>query len=70
MREWYARWTLDANPRIWLDSSLSGRMVDELFTGNMTVVRQHTNRPDCQIVPKKLTIGSERLTESDSYDIA
>jgi hypothetical protein len=70
MREWHARWTPEANPRIWLDSLLSSRMVDELFTGNMTVVRQRANRPGCQIVHKKLTIRSERLIESDSYDIA
>jgi hypothetical protein len=41
-----------------------------LFTGNMTVVRQHAGRPVHWIVREKLTIRSERLIESASYDIA
>jgi hypothetical protein len=45
-------------------------MVGKLFTGNMTVVRQHARRPVYRIVREKLTIGSERLIESASYDIA
>jgi hypothetical protein len=59
-----------ANPRIRLDSLQLMRMVDKLFTGNMTVARQRAIRPVYRIVREKLTIGSERFIESASYDIA
>jgi hypothetical protein len=70
MRERDARWDAGANPRIWLDSLLPIRMIGKLFTGNVTVVRQRAKRPGCRIVREKLTIGSKRFIESDSYDIA
>jgi hypothetical protein len=59
-----------ANPRIRLDSLPSIRMVDKLFTGNMTVMRQRAGQFVYRIVQKKLTIGSERFIESASYDFA
>jgi hypothetical protein len=59
-----------SNPRIWLDSLQLIRMVGKLFTGNMTAVRQQARRPVYRIVREKLTIRSERLIESISYDIA
>jgi len=55
-----------ANPRIWLDSLLPIRMVGNLFTGNMTVMRRCGNRSDWRILWKKLTIGSERSAKSES----
>src|SRR6516165_5847616 len=36
----------DANPRIYLDSLLLVRIVGELFTGNVTVMRQRAKRSD------------------------
>jgi len=59
-----------ANPRIRLDSLQLIRTVGKLFTGNMSVVRQHARRPVYRIFREKLTIRSERLIESASYDIA
>jgi hypothetical protein len=59
-----------ANPRIPFDSLQLIRRVGKLFTGNMTVVRQHARRLVYRIVREKLTIGPERLIESASYDIA
>jgi hypothetical protein len=69
VREWDAL-NAGAKPRICLDSLQLIRMVGKLFTGNMTVVRQHAGRPVRRIVREKLTIRSERLIESASYGIA
>jgi hypothetical protein len=60
----------DANPKIWLDSLLRTRVLGKLFTGNVTVGRQRTDRSDSWIAQKKLTIGSEKPAKSDGYDIA
>jgi hypothetical protein len=46
------------------------RRIANLFTGNVTLVRQALKRLGRYIAQKKLTIGSEKLGKSDSYDIA
>jgi hypothetical protein len=66
-------WTIigrGANLRIRLDSLPPIRMVGDLFTGNVTVVRQHARRSCYRIDREKLTIRSENHCGSDSYNIA
>jgi hypothetical protein len=60
----------DANPRNWLDSLLSIGRADELFTGIVTTAQQHRKRSGCRMAPKKLTIGSENIVKSITYNIA
>jgi len=62
MREWDARSTPMPKPRIWFDSLYGAN----LFTGNMTAVRQRAKRSDRWNVRKKLTIRTESTIESDS----
>jgi hypothetical protein len=70
VREWGARSTPVLTRGF--GSTLCCRSVwaGKLFTGNMTVVRERNGLPVCFIVWEKLTIRSERLFESASYDIA